>query len=39
MKRDAILTIKLPSSRGMEEFPVHEPRVFERGRRWLPRMS
>jgi hypothetical protein len=30
MKRDAILTIKLPSSRGMEEFPVHEPRVFER---------
>jgi hypothetical protein len=30
MKRDAILTIKLPSSRGMEEFPVHEPRIFER---------
>jgi hypothetical protein len=31
MKRDAILTIKLPQAGGrMEEFPVREPRVFER---------
>ena len=30
MKRDRILTIKLPSPGGLEEFPIHEPRQFER---------
>jgi hypothetical protein len=30
MKRDRILTIKLPSPGGLEEFPIHEPRHFER---------
>ena len=31
MKRDAILTIKLPQAGGgMRDFPVREPRVFER---------
>ena len=30
MKRDQILTIKLPSPQGLEEFPIHEPRQFER---------
>jgi hypothetical protein len=28
MKRDQILTIKLPSAEGLEEFPIHEPKVF-----------
>ena len=39
MKRDAILTIRLPSSRGMEEFPVHEPRVFERPQKAFTRKA
>jgi hypothetical protein len=30
MKRDQILTLKLPSSKGMEEFPIHEPREFSK---------
>src|SRR5688572_7095384 len=30
MKRDQILTIKLPSSKGMEEFAIHEPREFSK---------
>ena len=30
MKRDPILTIKLPSQKGMEEFPIHEPRDFQK---------
>jgi hypothetical protein len=30
MKRDPILTIRLPSSKAMEEFPVHEPRAFHK---------
>jgi hypothetical protein len=30
MKRDPILTIRLPSSKAMEEFPVHEPRAFQK---------
>jgi len=30
MKRDPILSIKLPSSRGMETFAIHEPKNFER---------
>ncbi len=30
MKRDTILAIELPSSRGMEEFAIHEPRSFEK---------
>src|SRR3954462_6173483 len=39
MKRDAILTIKLPSSRGVEEFAVHEPRVFERPKKPFTRKA
>jgi hypothetical protein len=39
MKRDAILTIKLPSSRGLEEFPVHEPRIFERPKKPFTRKA
>jgi len=30
MKRDPILTIKLPSPGGMEEFAIHEPQEFQR---------
>ena len=30
MKRDPILTIKLPSRGALEEFPVHQPRLFEK---------
>ena len=30
MKRDTILTIRLPSSRGLEDYAVHEPRNFHR---------
>ena len=30
MKRDPILTIKLPSPRGLEEFAIHEPKAFQR---------
>ena len=30
MKRDPILTIKLPSPGGMEEFAIHEPKEFQR---------
>jgi hypothetical protein len=39
MKRDAILTIKLPSSRGVEEFAVHEPRVFEKPKKPFTRKA
>jgi hypothetical protein len=39
MKRDAILTIKLPTSRGTEEFAVHEPRVFERPKKPFTRKA
>jgi Protein of unknown function (DUF993) len=30
MKRDRILSLKLPSANGMEEVPVHEPKRFEK---------
>jgi len=30
MKRDPILTIKLPSPRGLEDCAIHEPKVFQR---------
>ena len=30
MKRDPILTIKLPSPGGMEEFAIHQPKEFQR---------
>ena len=30
MKRDPILSIKLPSPRGMEDFAIHEPKEFRR---------
>jgi hypothetical protein len=30
MKRDRIQTIRLPSSTGIEEFPIHEPKAFQR---------
>ena len=39
MKRDAILTIHLPSSHGMEGFPVHEPRIFERPKKPFTRKA
>jgi hypothetical protein len=39
MKRDRILTIKLPSPGGLEEFPIHEPRQFERPQRPFTRKA
>jgi hypothetical protein len=39
MKRDTLLTIKLPVSGGMEEFPVHETTVFERPARPFNRVA
>jgi len=45
MKRDPILTIKLPSPNGMEEFAIHEPKEFQKPKKpftreaSLPRMS
>jgi hypothetical protein len=39
MKRDRILTIKLPSPGGLEEFPIHEPRPFERPRKPFTRKA
>src|SRR5688572_24675198 len=39
MKRDPILTLKLPSRGGMEEFPVHEPRRFDRPQRPFTRKA
>src|SRR3954462_3221810 len=39
MKRDAILTIRLPSSRGLEEFAVHEPRIFEKPKKPFTRKA
>src|ERR1044071_6813131 len=39
MKRDPILTIKLPSDKGMEQFPVHEPRVFQKPKKPFTRKA
>ena len=39
MKRDPVLTIKLPSRGGMEEFAVHAPRFFERPQRAFTRKA
>jgi hypothetical protein len=39
MKRDRILTIKLPSPGGLEEFPIHQPRPFERPRKLFTRKA
>ena len=39
MKRDPILAIRLPTSKGMEEFPVHEPRAFQRPTKPLTRKA
>ncbi len=39
MKRDPVLTLKLPSRGGMEQFPVHAPRLFERPRRPFTRKA
>ncbi len=39
MKRDRILTIKLPSPGGLEEFAIHEPRQFERPQRPFTRKA
>jgi hypothetical protein len=39
MKRDQILTIKLPSSNGMEEFAIHEPKEFERPKKPFTRKA
>jgi hypothetical protein len=39
MKRDPILTIRLPSSKGMEECPIHEPRVFAKPKKQFNRKA
>jgi hypothetical protein len=39
MKRDPILTIKLPSAKGMEEFAIHEPRAFQRPKKPFTRKA
>jgi Protein of unknown function (DUF993) len=39
MKRDPILTIKLPSAQGLEEFPIHEPRAFRKPTRPFTRKA
>ena len=39
MKRDRILTIKLPAAGGPEEFPIHEPREFERPKKAFTRKA
>jgi hypothetical protein len=39
MKRDPILTIKLPSAKGLEEFPIHEPRAFRKPTRPFTRKA
>ena len=39
MKRDRILTIKLPSPKGIEEFPIHEPRDFQKPRKPFTRKA
>jgi len=39
MKRDPILTIKLPCAGGLEEFPVHEPREFQRPQKAFTRKA
>jgi hypothetical protein len=39
MNRDRILTIKLPSPGGLEEFPIHAPRPFERPQRPFTRKA
>jgi hypothetical protein len=39
MKRDQILTIRLPSPTGMEEFAIHEPKEFERPKKPFTRKA
>jgi uncharacterized protein DUF993 len=39
MKRDPILAIKLPSAKGLEEFPIHEPRAFRKPTRPFTRKA
>ena len=39
MKRDRILTIKLPSAGGLEEFAIHEPRQFQRPKKPFTRKA
>ena len=39
MKRDRILTIKLPSAGALEEFAIHEPRQFQRPRKPFTRKA
>jgi len=39
MKRDTLLTIKLPAAGGSEEFPVHEPGKFDRPGRSFTRKA
>jgi hypothetical protein len=39
MKRDRILTIKLPSANGIEEFAIHEPGKFERPKKPFTRKA
>ena len=39
MKRDPILSIKLPSAKGLEEFPIHGPRAFRKPTRPFTRKA
>ena len=39
MKRDRILTIRLPSPGGMEEFAIHEPKEFQRPKKPFTRKA
>jgi hypothetical protein len=39
MKRDRIQTIRLPSPAGIEEFPIHEPKAFQRPARPFTRIA
>ena len=39
MKRDTILTIKLPSETGLQEYAVREPRQFEKPKKAFTRKA
>ncbi|HZM32926.1 MAG TPA: DUF993 family protein, partial [Burkholderiales bacterium] len=39
MKRDTLLTIRLPVAEGAEEFPVHEPQAFQRPAKPITRVA
>jgi hypothetical protein len=39
MKRDQILTVKLPTPKGMEEFAIHEPGAFQQPKKGFNRKA